>query len=121
VNHRQVVTDAVVSNEMNKIDDLLRAFWEKARAASDMIAALRADRHALEERLAGVERELASLRAQINAKEQELRSKDQEAKRLKTERDQLISSNGHDRLSDEEKERLKARIRELIARINSHL
>ena len=108
----EIATPAVP--DTGTIENALREFWDKARAAAALIAELRTERRSLNDRLTEVEREFAALRSELTAKEQEM-------KRLRVENVQLLSSNGHEFLTDDEKESLKSRIRELIARINSHL
>jgi anion-transporting ArsA/GET3 family ATPase len=102
------------SADAGTIEIALREFWEKTRSAVALVAKLRADRRSLSEKLVKIEQELIELR-------NDLTLKDQEVKRLRAENAQLLSSNGQDLLTEEEKENLKSRIRELIARINSHL
>jgi chromosome segregation ATPase len=114
VNLHQNETNGGAVKEIGSLDNLIRSFWEKAHAASELITRLRSDQQSLSERLAQIERELTTLRSELSTRELEL-------KRARHERDQLIGSNGNERFTDEERDNLKERIRELIAKINSHL
>jgi hypothetical protein len=97
------------------LEHALKGFWERARAAGELIARLRSERAGLTDRVKLLEQEIGTLKTHIA-------SRDQENKRLKTENAQLMNhSNGHDILTAEEKEMLKDRIKMLIAKINSHL
>ncbi len=114
MNQVQNETSGTIVNGAGSLDHLIRSFWEKAHAASELINRLRSDQRSLSDRLSQVERELTALRSELATRESEL-------KRVRYERDQLIGSNGHERFTEEEREHLKSRIRELIAKINSHL
>jgi chromosome segregation ATPase len=114
VNNHQDETNGTAVKEVGSIDTLIRSFWEKAHAASELITRLRSEQRSLSDRVAQLEREVTGLRSDVT-------NRDTELKRVRYERDQLLNSNGHERMTDEEKEHLKERIRELIAKINSHL
>ena len=114
MDHYQTETDVPETEAARTVDTLLRSFWEKVHAAGDLIHSLREENHGLGERLTMMEKDLQTLRSEMVAKEQEL-------KRLRAEHAQMMNSNGKAYLSDEEKEILKSRIRELIAKINTHL
>lgn len=103
-----------VSNEPQALDAALKRLWEKIRNAGEMLRALRQEKKELSDRLAALERELDALRSESIVREQEM-------KRLRAERAQLLQADANVRFTDEEKEILKGRIRDLIAKINSHL
>jgi len=69
---------------------------ERTKVTDAGIAQLRKDNRSLNDRLTHVEMEVLSLRA-------DLLTKDQELKRLRAEHSQLISSNGHEFFSEEER------------------
>lgn len=96
------------------IETALRLLWEKIRTAAETIQILRRDKAELQARIAVLERETVQLRSEASAREQEV-------KRLRAERAQLLQADANVRFTDEEKEILKGRIRDLIAKINSHL
>ena len=96
------------------IEESLRGFWERARAASNLIKQLRQEKGTILQRLDALENEVRSLRT-------ELATRDQELKRMRTEHAQFVNSNGNEFFSIEERENLKNKVRDLIAKINSHL
>ncbi len=113
MDQRQAESEIIIAGDAG-VEHVLRSFWEKARAAGELIARLREEKRGAENRIGELEAEVASLRSEIQTKELEL-------KRLRAEHVQLTSSDGREFFSPEEKEILKGRIRELIAKINSHL
>ncbi len=107
-------TEVVLSKEGNVLEEALKSVWEKVRLASQLINQLRDEKRALGVRADELERQVSSIRS-------ELLVKDQELKRLRTEHIQLLNANGHQTFSDEDKENLKVKIRDLISKINSYL
>jgi chromosome segregation ATPase len=103
-----------VPQENNLLEGVFKVIWEKTRAASDLINQLREERRDLAVRVTGLETEVQKLLTALADREQEFR-------RLKTEHTQLLNSNGSNLLTEDDKERLKARMRDLIAKINSYL
>ena len=83
-----------------------------------LITQLRQEKESLSVRAAELGGEAERLRTELSEREQEL-------KRLRAEHTQLVNArNGagsRDAITAEEREMLKGRIRELIAKINSHL
>jgi chromosome segregation ATPase len=114
VNHHPAEIEVPVSKEVSVSEDTFKAIWEKTRAASDLIARLRTEKHSLSKQLEEAENELRAVRTELTTREQEV-------KRLRAEHLQLLNSNGKSNLSEEEKENLKRKIRDLIAKINSYL
>lgn len=97
------------------VEVALKHLWEKIRIATELISQLREQNELYRTQKEGFEQEVIRLR---NA----LAQKDQELKQLKANHSALTNSiGGNNILTSEEKEALKARIKELIARINSHL
>ena len=103
-----------VPAESNLLEGIFKLIWEKTRAASDLINQLREERREISGRVAELEAEVQKLLNSLADQEQEFR-------KLKTEHTQLLNSNGRNFLTEDDKERLKARMRELIAKINSYL
>lgn len=113
----------------------------------ELVASLRQEKKSLEHHAGRLESEIASLKSEFAAREAELKNRfaareteltaqisardaelkteianrDLELKKLKSERQQLLSADDSTRFTDEDKEKLKARIHELVARINSHI
>lgn len=88
--------------------------WERIRRAGEALVTLRQENQVLTQQVDDLQRRLMTAQGELSAKEQEL-------KRLRAEHTQLLSSNGRSSLSEVEKENLKNRIRDLVAKINSHL
>ena len=112
----QVQTDMTteVSRESTVVELALKDLWERVREATELIERLKNERQSLGGRVEELEKEVTALRSEVLGKEQDL-------KRLRMEHIQLLSSDGRRAFSEEEKEVLKGRIRELIAKVNSHL
>src|SRR2546425_705419 len=101
-------------NENRLLEGVFKVVWEKTRATAELIRQLREEKRGLLERVTELEREGERLLAAAMKQEQEL-------KRLRAEHAAMISSADGNVLSAEEKERLKSKIREFIAKINSYL
>ena len=111
---QQVEKEIDVLKESGMLEDSLKSLWDKVRAAGNLIVQLRDEKKSLGLRLHEVENELQALRTELGTREQEL-------KRARAEYAQAVSSNGNNVLSQDEKENLKNKIRDIIAKINSHL
>ncbi len=61
------------------------------------------------------------LETELNSVRNQLSVKDQDMKRLRAEYSQMVNANENGAFTKEEKEILRNRIRELIAKINSHI
>jgi predicted nucleic acid-binding Zn-ribbon protein len=110
------VTDATldVSKGAQTLESSLRSLWEKIKTASELIQQLKQEKEELIKQTSDLSGEVTSLR-------NDLSNKDLDIRKLKAERAQLIQVGSGNGFSDEEKEILKGRIRDLIAKINSHL
>lgn len=95
-------------------DDVLKPVWERIRLATDLISQLRDEKRILTSQAQDLERQVAALRSEIDLR-------DNEIKRLRSEHAQMSRSEGRQGFSDEEKEAIKSRIRDLISKINSYL
>lgn len=100
--------------ESARIETQLRELWERLRALAQHVHELRDEKNGLLEKVSYLEQELQDHKAGIQKKEHEMRS-------LRAEHLQLVNSSGKNSLTDEEKEYLKGRIRDLIVKINSYL
>jgi ElaB/YqjD/DUF883 family membrane-anchored ribosome-binding protein len=79
-----------------------------------MIRELRGEKLELHSRIDALEREL-------NAARDEMLQREQELKRLRGERAQLLSSTGNTGFTEEERAALRGKIHDIISKINSHL
>ena len=114
MNQFPVEMETNTSRDGNLIEGAFKAVWEKARAASDLIRQLREEKRGLSQRIVELEIELQKLQSASGKQDQELRS-------LKAEHAQLVNASDDNVLSADEKERLKSKVRDLIAKINSYL
>ena len=110
------VTDVApeVSKDAQTLESSLRKLWDKIKTSSELIQQLKQDKQDLN-------RQVDALAAEVAALKTDVADKDLEVRRLKAERAQLIQVGSGNGFTDEEKEILKVRIRDLIAKINSHL
>jgi len=109
----QVESEPAGKVDVRHLDEILQRLWEKARVVSESLSQLREENQSLKKRvtdLEHVERKLIS----------EIQKSDGDVQKVRSELLKL-QSNGSDLLTKEEKEALKARIKDLISRINSRL
>jgi uncharacterized coiled-coil DUF342 family protein len=102
------------TEETSRIETQLRDLWERLRALAQHVHDLRDEKKTLIDKVAYLEQELENHKVGLQKKENEMRS-------LRAEHLQLVNSSGKNSLTDEEKEYLKGRIRDLIVKINSYL
>ncbi len=110
---QQVEAEVMSGKEIKTLESSLEALWEKARRVSEALAQMRESNGELLRKVEDLESAGERLRQELAAKERELERLRQDALRLQT--------NGSNILTKEEKEALKARIKDLIGKINSHL
>jgi len=110
---QHVEAEVMSGKDIKSLESSLEALWEKARRVSDVLVQLKESNAALQKKVEDLESVERGLKQELSGKERELERLRQEALRLQ--------SNGSNILTKEEKEALKARIKDLISRINSHL
>ena len=108
-----VESDVVSDMDLNTLEVSLEKLWEKARRVSDLLLRFKEENQSLRGRVSELERLETQLRADLKSREQELQRLGSEINRLESSGSQLVSEN--------EKEALKAKIQELISKINSRL
>lgn len=106
--------ETIVAEDMGVLENVFKTVWEKVRFATELIGQLRNEKQLLAKRLSDLEEDVRSLHTEIT-------NKDHELKRLRVERSQMMNMNDQTSFSEEERENLKNKIRDLIAKINSHL
>lgn len=95
------------------LDETLQRLWEKARKVSELLMQVRDENKQLRQKISELESKEKHLSASLKISEEELgRAR---AENLK------LQSNGTGGFSKDEREALKTRIKELIARINARL
>lgn len=115
MNQIQTEVESDVLTETRNIEGAIRRLWDRARSAAEVIAQLREEKTALQSERDSLASELSRLRQDVARKEQEI-------KRLQVEHQQMaVSLQGNNTLTLDEREVLKGRIKDLIAKINSHL
>ena len=110
---QHVTAEAISGKDIKTLENSLEALWDKARRVSEVLVQLKETNGVLQRKVEDFEIVEQNLKQQLVAKERELERLRQEALRLQ--------SNGSNILTKEEKEALKARIKDLIGKINSHL
>ncbi len=110
---QQVEAEITSGKDLRTIEVSLEALWDKARRVSEVLVQLKEANGVLQKRVESLESVEQSLKQELASKERELERLRQDALRLQ--------SNGSNILTKEEKEALKARIKDLIGKINSHL
>ena len=110
---QHVEAEVISGKEIKTLESSLEALWEKARRVSESLVQLKESNASLQKKVEDLETLERGLKQELVGKERELERLRQEALR--------IQSNGSNILTKEEKEALKARIKDLIIRINSHL
>jgi len=110
---QHVTAEAMSGKDIKTLETSLEALWDKARRVSEVLVQLKETNGVLQRKVEDFEVVEQNLKQELAAKERELERLRQEALRLQ--------SNGSNILTKEEKEALKARIKDLIGKINSHL
>lgn len=97
------------------LESELKQLWDKIRIATERISQLREQSDKYHDRVEHLEREVVRLQSELNRREKEI-------KQVKFDHSQLSNSlSGNNVLTPDEKEALKAKIKDFIAKINSHL
>ena len=105
--------EVISGKDIKTIESSLEALWDKARRVSEVLVQLKETNGALQKKVEDLEIVEQNLKQELTSKDRELERLRQDALRLQ--------SNGSNILTKEEKEALKARIKDLIGKINSHL
>lgn len=99
--------------EAKSLEASLKALWDRAKRAGELIAQLRDERSAFQHRVEELEHEITQLREELSQKD-ELIKKASSAPPRQPGKDGVI-------LSDAERQQLEARVRELLAKIEGYL
>lgn len=102
------------TEDASRIEAQLRDLWERLRALAQLVHDLRGEKQSLLDKIAFIEQELENHKVSLQKRDNEIRA-------LRAEHLQLVNSSGKNSMTDEEKEYLKGRIRDLIVKINSYL
>jgi chromosome segregation ATPase len=99
--------------ETKLLDAAFKGLWERVRKATELITGLREENKTLRA-------DIAQLKGRIQELEGILRLREENIQDLKTQQLQ-IQSNNNSPFTEEEREALKLRIKDLLAKLNSHL
>ncbi len=108
-----IATEVTSGKDRSNLEALLQSLWEKSRRVSELVLRLKRENESLKKHVDEIQQGQEDLRAELNLKQQELQSIKQQLLQLQ--------SNGSEVFTKEEKEAFKARIKELIVKINSRL
>jgi peptidoglycan hydrolase CwlO-like protein len=114
LDYQQLGTDSKILSEQENIEVEIKRLWDKIRKTSEVIFMLRDELQTLKNQFSELQQKYDDAKNSIGIKEQEY-------SRLRAEYTRLGSNVGEETFSQQEKEALKNRISELIAKINSHL
>ena len=106
-------TNLPTALEAKSLEAGLKALWERARRAGELIAQLREERASLRLKVDELEGEVAHLKDEVGQKVELLRKLNTEAAKPSVKNGVLIS--------DGEREQLGARVKELLAKIEGYL
>lgn len=104
---------SALPGDAKAIEASLRALWERARRAAEVIAQLRDERKMLQVKVGQLEQELRGLR-------KELAEKDAVITKQASELAQAIPANGSGLLNGE-REQLAVRVKDLLTKLESYL
>ncbi len=105
--------EAMEKKDLKKLEESIQALWGKARLVSDQLLQLKKENKELRNRV-------LSLEVEESRWKEELRRRERELEDIRSQLT-LAQSNGSNLFSKEELEALKARLKELIGKINSRL
>jgi signal transduction protein with GAF and PtsI domain len=110
---QQSEAEVVSGKDVRSLETSLETLWEKARRVSEALVQMKEMNVDLRKRMEDLEAVEQRLMLDLADKEREVERLRQEVLR--------VQSNGSNMLTKEEKEALKARIKDLITKISSHL
>lgn len=112
MDHGQVEVKDLLKGDAKAVEEGLRTLWAVVRKAADEVHRLRQESGELKSRIQDLEAELFSARRDIQAKQDHLRRLEEQQEKAEAARS--ISFNG-------DRQVLSARLKELLAKIDSYL
>lgn len=109
----QEETELAGKKDLKQLAAAIQELWVKARRVSEMLLRVRAENAQMKKKLSEVEQSEREIKSRLEQREQELN-------RVRNDFLQL-QSNGSSIYSKEEKEAMRAKIKEMISKINSRL
>ena len=104
---------AILQGEGRNIESALKTLWEKARRAGELIAALK-------EENTGLRTKLQEVQAEVEHLKEDLVQRDQTISKLEAEQAEADSKRA-EMFSNGEREALAAKVKDLLAKIDSYL
>lgn len=114
MDYQQLGTDVKVAVEQKELEVEINNLWEKIKKTSEIIYYLREENRQLKE-------QYDALLQRYEEMIEKFAQKEQEVTRIRTEYLKIMNTASSDAFTPQEKEALRNRINELIAKINSHL
>lgn len=99
--------------QLTHIEESIKALWEKAKQAGELILRLREEKQALQTQIESLHQEVAKLRMELTAKDQQVQ------KLITAQASNETKSTAN--ISNGEREQLTAKVKELLARIDAYL
>jgi septal ring factor EnvC (AmiA/AmiB activator) len=112
VEHQQADMSAILQGDAKSVESSLKALWDRARRAAEIIHALRENKKVLEQRVGELEAEVKKLEHELSKRERLLASATA-AEEMAESKTRLVS-NG-------EREALAARVKVLLSKIETYL
>ena len=109
----QVESPVADQKDLRSLETSLQSLWEKARRVSESLLQMRESNQLLRGRVADLEHAEQQLKETLAGKEKDLERLRHEVAKLQL--------NGSEAFTKEEKEALKAKIKDMIAKINARL
>jgi hypothetical protein len=110
---QQVDLEVGSNRDSRGLEGIFRKLWDHVRKAAELIEHLKNENRALHGTKVQLEEQIAALRTDLVEKK--------EAPRQVKEQNLQVLSHSNNSFSDQEKQILKSKIKELITRIDSHL
>ncbi len=114
MDYQQTNTEIKVALDPKELEVEINNLWDKIKRASELIFLLREENQQLKEQNSSLVQKLEELKEKLTAKEQEI-------SKIKAEYARVMNTAAGDIFTPQEKEALRKRINELIAKVNSHL
>jgi FtsZ-binding cell division protein ZapB len=114
LDYQQIGAESKTLPDQENVEAEIKKLWDKIRKASEVIFMLRDEIQTLKTENSELHQKYEDLKTASDSRYQELA-------RIRAEYTRLASSLSEETFSLQEKEALKNRISELIAKINSHL
>jgi FtsZ-binding cell division protein ZapB len=110
---QQAEVEVSTIRDSKGLEGIFKTLWDRVRRAAELIDYLKEENRTLQGNCSRLEEQTAKLRKELMEKEETLRE-------VKEQHLEAISHNNNF-FSEEEKQALKSRIKELLGRINTHI